>query len=132
MPNLGLTVMWFVAILALIPLSLWWLKRTGLAQGGLAGHGATMRPVGQHVLGPGPKLVTMEVGTGADKVWLVLGVTAQQITTLHTLPPQALPEAGGQPMPFQAALAKVIGDRLGGKAGRQDPGDAGPHNGGTA
>jgi len=122
MPNMGLTVMWFVAILALIPLSLWWMKRTGLAQGGMSGNGAQMRPVGQHVLGPGQKLVTMEVGTGADKVWLVLGVTAQHITTLHTLPPQPMPESKGQPMPFQAALAKVIGDRLGQASARKEPG----------
>ncbi len=122
MPNMGLTVMWFVAILALIPLSLWWMKRTGLAQGGMAGNGAQMRPVGQHVLGPGQKLVTMEVGTGADKVWLVLGVTAQQITTLHTLPPQSLSDTTVQPMPFQAALAKVIGDRLGHAPARHEPG----------
>jgi flagellar protein FliO/FliZ len=107
-------LMWFVAIVALIPLSLWWLKRSGLAQGGAAAPGSLMKPVAQHVLGPGQKLVTMEVGTGADKVWLVLGVTAQQITPLHTMAPQALPASGGQTMPLQAAFAKVLQDRLGG------------------
>ncbi len=112
MPNGGLTVLWFLAVLALIPLSLWWMKRTGLAQGGMAANGALMRPVAQHVLGPGQKLVTVEVGTGADKVWLVLGVTAQQITALHTLPPQAMPEGGGQPMPLKAAFAQVLKQRI--------------------
>jgi flagellar protein FliO/FliZ len=113
MPNGGLTVLWFLAVLALIPLSLWWMKRSGLAQGGASASASLMRPVGQHVLGPGQKLVTMEVGTGADKVWLVLGVTAQQITTLHTLAPQAMPDTGGQPMPLKAAFAKVLRERIG-------------------
>ena len=119
MPNAGLSLLWFVVVLALIPLSLWWLKRSGLAHGGMAAPSGLMRPIAQHVLGPGQKVVTMEVGTGDDKVWLVLGVTAQQISTLHTLPPQSLPEVGGQPMPLQAAFAKVLRDRLGTKTGDQ-------------
>ncbi len=114
MPNAGMMFGWFIAIVALIPLSLWWLKRSGLAQGRLADGATLMRPVAQHVLAPGQRLVTMEVGTGDDKVWLVLGVTAQQITTLHTMAPQALADQGGQPMPLQAAFAKVLSDRLGG------------------
>ncbi len=104
---------WFVAVLALIPLSLWWLKRSGLAGGRLQGTAALMQPVAQHVLGPGQRVVTLEVGAGADKVWLVLGVTAQQITPLHTMAPQPLPARQGQPMPLQAAFAKVLQDRLG-------------------
>ena len=60
MPNLGPMVAWFVVVLALIPLSLWWLKRTGLAQGGRTDAHQLMRPVAQHVIGPGQKLMTVE------------------------------------------------------------------------
>ena len=77
----------FVAILALIPLALWLLKRTplGAAATGLAG----MRLVASLPLAPNQRLLTVEVGQGADRQWLVLGVTPAGIRTLHTMPPQA-------------------------------------------
>lgn len=89
MPSTGLMIFWFVLVVAFIPLCLWLLKRSGLATGAMAGAPALMRHVGQLNIGPGQRLVTVEVGSGEARTWLVLGVTAQQITTLHTLAPQA-------------------------------------------
>ena len=84
-------VLAFLGILALIPAALWLLKRTPL--GGSA-TGAPMRLVGALPLSPNQRLVTVEVGQGDDRRWLVLGVSPAGISTLHSLPPQAeLPTA---------------------------------------
>ena len=77
----------FVLVLALIPAALWLLKRSPLGGGG-AGSGG-MRLVGALALSPSQRLVTVEVGMGDDRRWLVLGVSAAGIHTLHSLPPQA-------------------------------------------
>ncbi len=37
-------------------------------------------------LGPQQRLMTVEVGPPHERVWLVLGVTPQSMTTLHTIP----------------------------------------------
>ena len=79
------SLLWFIAILALIPLALWLLKRTP-AGGGTAN--GLMRTVAVLPLAPNQRLVTVEVGSGEDRRWLVLGVTGQHISTLHTLAPQ--------------------------------------------
>ena len=79
------SLLWFIAILALIPAALWLLKRT--PAGGAAMQGA-MRTVAVLPLSPSQRLVTVEVGRGEARRWLVLGVTGQQITTLHEMAPQ--------------------------------------------
>ncbi len=81
-----LPILWFLAILCLIPLVLWLLKRTPI---GGANGGGMMRVVAQLSLAPNQRLLTVEVGEGEDKRWLVLGVSGQQINTLHVMPPQA-------------------------------------------
>ena len=83
-----LPFIWFVLILCLIPAVLWLLKRTPL--GGSAATGV-MRLVAQLPIAPNQRLITVEVGQGNDRCWLVLGVTGTQITTLHTMAPQAEP-----------------------------------------
>ena len=95
----------FVAVIALIPAALWLLKRTPLAA---AVSQNTMRVVAQLALAPNQRVVTVEVGTGEDRRWLVLGVTPGGIATLHTLPPQAAAPAQHAPaaLPFSAWLAK--------------------------
>ncbi len=104
------SLLWFAAIVALIPLALWALKKLqggGAALGGMAG---AMRVVGSLPLSPSQRIVTVEVGLGASRRWLVLGVTAQQISTLHELPPQGEPvalDAGGGG--FAQVLAKLRG-----------------------
>ncbi|MBC7728529.1 MAG: flagellar biosynthetic protein FliO, partial [Microbacteriaceae bacterium] len=69
----------FVLILALIPTALWLLKRTPLGGAG-SGHG--MRLVATLPLAPNQRIVTVEVGQGDDRRWLVLGVTPAGINTL--------------------------------------------------
>ena len=53
--------------------------------------------------------MTVEVGTGDARQWLVLGVTAHTITTLHSLPPQeqATAPAGPAATSFAALLGKA-------------------------
>ncbi len=85
MQSAGLMFFWLLVILALIPVSMWLLKRSGLA-GGMAGmQGKLLKPVAQLGLGPHQRVVTVELTVGDKRTWLVLGVTQQQITTLHTL-----------------------------------------------
>ncbi|NML14857.1 FliO/MopB family protein [Azohydromonas caseinilytica] len=99
-----LSLLWFLAVLALIPVALWLLKRTPLAQG--AGTPGVMRTVAVLPLSPGQRLVTVEVGSGEERRWLVLGVTAQQISTLHTMAPQADAPAAAPPAP--ASFAQLL------------------------
>ena len=100
------SIMWFAVIVALIPLALWLLKRTPMGGGG--GNGS-MRSIASLPLSPSQRIVTVEVGLGDDRRWLVLGVTPHSITTLHTMPPQAEAAAGSLPVvpPFAQLLAKL-------------------------
>ena len=81
-----LPFVWFILILCLIPAVLWLLKRTPL--GGSAATGV-MRLVAQLPISPNQRLLTIEVGQGDDRRWLVLGVTGAQINTLYSMAPQA-------------------------------------------
>src|SRR5689334_961364 len=84
---------WFIAIIAMIPVALWLLKRTPM--GGAGAGQRTMRSIAALPLSNSQRIVTVEVGQGAARRWLVLGVTAQSITTLHTMEPQEEPNAMG-------------------------------------
>ena len=99
-----LPFLWFLGIVALIPVALWLLKRTPM--GGAAAVGV-LRLVAQLPMSPSQRLMVVEVGQGADRRWLVLGATAQSITTLHVMPPQAEPV---QPASFAKLLKKERGD----------------------
>ncbi len=99
-----LPFLWFLGIVALIPVALWLLKRTPM--GGAAAVGV-LRLVAQLPMSPSQRLMVVEVGQGDDRRWLVLGATAQSITTLHVLPPQAEPV---QPASFAKLLKKERGD----------------------
>ena len=85
MPSSLAPLLWFVAIIALIPIALWLLKRTPV--GGMAAHGV-LRSVAVLPLSPSQRIITVEVGRGDERRWLVLGVTPQGITPLHSMPPQ--------------------------------------------
>ena len=100
-------LLWFVAILAAIPLALWLLKRTPI--GGAAG-GGVLRSVAALPLSTSQRIVTVEVGSGESRRWLVLGVTPQSITTLHTMEPGAEPPAATAPAGFADLLKKVRGN----------------------
>jgi len=108
----------FVAVLVLIPVVLWLLKRTPLGAAAAASGG--MRVVAALPLAPSQRLLTVEVGQGEDRRWLVLGVTPAGIRTLHTMPPQAAtaapaPAAGGLP-PFAHWMRRARRDGEGGDA----------------
>jgi flagellar protein FliO/FliZ len=110
--SLGAGLLWFVAIIVAIPVVLWLLKRTpyGAAMGASAAAAGT-RTVASLAIGPHQRIVTVEVGQGDERRWLVLGVTPQSITTLHTLSAQDEPAAVSArampPIDFAALLNKV-------------------------
>jgi flagellar protein FliO/FliZ len=75
-------VVLFVAMLAMLPLAIKWIQRR--ANGGIAAAGNASRLVSVLPLGPQQRVVTVEVGPEGERKWLVLGVTGQSITCLHT------------------------------------------------
>ncbi|HSV70982.1 MAG TPA: flagellar biosynthetic protein FliO [Methylibium sp.] len=106
--SLGFGLLWFVVILAAIPLALWLLKRTPYGAAMSGGAEAPARPVASLPIGPQQRIVTIEVGQGEERRWLVLGVTPQAITPLHTLTPQAEPPGAQSPeTPFAQLLKRV-------------------------
>ena len=98
------SLLWFVAILALIPATLWFLKRTPL---GGAGGAGVMRSIASQ------RIVTIEVGNGDERRWLVLGITPSSITTLHSMAPQAIAATGaavpGAPGAIHPGFAQILG-----------------------
>ncbi len=106
-----------VAVLALIPIALWLLKRTPLGAASTAGG---MRIVGALPLAPNQRIVTVEVGAGDERQWLVLGVGAGGIRTLHTMAPQAPAAGSGDhvPQPFARLLARRRADAAADADGR--------------
>jgi flagellar protein FliO/FliZ len=108
------SLLWFLAIIAVIPLALWLLKRTPM--GGTASSGL-MRHVAVLPLSASQRVVTVEVGQGDARRWLVLGVTPNSITTLHSMEPQA--DAPANTTPALPGFAQMLGKL------RQDKGLAG-------
>jgi flagellar protein FliO/FliZ len=82
--NNAVSLLWLAAVLVAIPVVLWLLKRTPLLRG-LHAPGAP-RTVASLPLSPNQRVVTVEVGLGPERQWLVLGVGPQGISTLHTMP----------------------------------------------
>ena len=116
------SLLWFLAVIAMIPVALWLLKRTPM--GGLgAGRPGTPRPVAVMPLSAQQRLVTVEVGQGDDRLWLVLGVGPQGIRTLHTMVPHA-DAVDAPPPPPAAAFAQLLG-RLRSTGNRPDGGPRG-------
>ncbi|HEX7439927.1 MAG TPA: flagellar biosynthetic protein FliO [Caldimonas sp.] len=116
MPSGLSSLLWFCAIVAAIPVTLWFLKRTPL---GGAGGAGVMKSVAMLPLSASQRIVTVEIGSGDERRWLVLGVTPASITTLHTMAPQeaaAAPSTGE----MHPAFAQILG-----RFRRSDAGDAG-------
>lgn len=85
-------VVLFVGAMACLP---WLIKRLQQrhAAGGLPA-GAASRVLSAVAVGPQQRVVTVEVGPEGARTWLVLGVTAQQVSCLHVLAaPSAIPAA---------------------------------------
>jgi flagellar protein FliO/FliZ len=106
MPMNWTPLWWFGAIVVLIPLALWLLKRTPLGAG--AGSGP-MRHVAALPLSASQRVAIVEVGNGAARRWLVLGVSTQSITTLHTMEPldEGTPAAADAGANFAQLLSRL-------------------------
>ena len=78
---------WFALVLVAIPATLWLLKRTPLGGAGSAG----LKSIAALPLSTSQRIVTVEVGQGPERRWLVLGITPQSISVLHTMPPEEAP-----------------------------------------
>jgi len=89
----------FLVLLALLPLGIRWLQRR--APGGSITTGAS-RIVSAIAVGPHQRVVTVEVGPEEARTWLVLGVTAQNITCLHVTAPTP---AAGRPTQVETTSA---------------------------
>lgn len=83
------SVVAFLVLLALLPLGIRAIQRR--SPGG-ASIGATSRIVSTLAVGPQQRVVTVEVGPEGARTCLVLGVTAQNITCLHSMPVARAPE----------------------------------------
>ncbi|MGA0571423.1 FliO/MopB family protein [Variovorax sp. VNK109] len=74
----------FIGVLALFPVALRWLQRK---QAGVTGAvPASAKLVSAIAVGPQQRVVTVEVGPENARTWLVLGVTGQGISCLHSIP----------------------------------------------
>ena len=106
MPSTWTNLLWFALVIAAIPLALWLVRRTPLAGGG----GSGLRSIAVLPLGASQRIVTIEVGSGDERRWLVLGVTPQSITALHAMAPQdtaAAAPAAPAGTPFAQLLARL-------------------------
>ena len=88
--GLGLAV-----VIGLIFVLAWAARRLGLQP---SGHGKVLKVVSSILVGQRERVVVVEIGDA----WLVLGVAAGQVRTLHTLPAGQLPDA---PTPVPAAFS---------------------------
>ena len=77
-------LMAFVLAIAMIPVALWMMKRAGL--GGAAPAGSVLRHVSQLSLGTAQRVTVVEIAVGAERHWLVLGVTGERVTQLASYP----------------------------------------------
>lgn len=88
-----ISVVFFVLVLALIPVGLKWVQ----SRSGVKGASSTAKIVSAVAVGPHQRVVTVEVGPEDARVWLTLGVTAQNISCLHSaLAPQPADITVGQ------------------------------------
>ncbi|WP_046115786.1 FliO/MopB family protein [Aquincola tertiaricarbonis] len=117
-------LLWFIAVLALIPVALWLLKRSPMGQAALGP--APMRTIASISIAQNQRIVTVEVGQGEERRWLVLGATPQSITTLYTMAPQAdapaSPAAGQVAAPFAQLMARLSPHGLSKGAPKDGPG----------
>jgi flagellar protein FliO/FliZ len=79
-----LSIALLVVLLALLPIGLKWLQHR--VAGTSITQSATTKIVSAIAVGPHQRVVTVETGPQDARVWLTLGVTAQQISCLHTSP----------------------------------------------
>lgn len=71
----------FLLLLACVPVVVKWYKQR--SPGGSSDVGGQARFISALAVGPHQRVVTVEVGPEGRRVWLTLGVTAQEISCLH-------------------------------------------------
>lgn len=86
----------FLALLACLPMLVKWLKQRSTVLGVRESCGQS-RFISALAVGPHQRVVTVEVGPEGDRVWLTLGVTAQHISCLHSIPVNASADDGQKP-----------------------------------
>jgi flagellar protein FliO/FliZ len=101
------SVIAFLVLLALLPLGIRWFQRR--APGGMT-TGATSRLISTLAVGPQQRVMTVEVGPEGARTWLVLGVTAQHISCLHTITVMRAPENSPASVSAPAAMAERGGE----------------------
>lgn len=93
-------------ILLLILFIAWLVRKLGFAP--QIKQNKLLKVVSNCSVGQRERVVIVEV----DNTWLVLGVTAQQITALHTLPAQPINDSSSttdaKPVDFNQLLKKVL------------------------
>ena len=99
-PALMSMALGLVFVIALILGCAWLARRFGLLQ---RGGGRLLKQIDHLSLGPRSGITLVEV----QDTWLVVGVTAGQITVLHTLPAGTIPSpAEGS---FPPHLSRILG-----------------------
>jgi flagellar protein FliO/FliZ len=102
-----------VGLLVAMLVVAWLLQRWRRHLPGVSRHaGPALRVMNSLSLGPQQRVVTVQVGEGADRLCLVLGVAPGGVTTLHQmpLPPEPLSPAAhfGESEGFKARLNQLI------------------------
>ena len=106
LPALGLLLL---MVLVAFALQRWKRHLPGVAHRA----GPALKVMGSVSLGPQQRLVTVQVGEGADALCLVLGVAPGSVNTLHSMPLPAAPLVADAPgstttNPFAARLAQLM------------------------
>jgi flagellar protein FliO/FliZ len=99
--SIGQALLGLLAVLAVIGALAWAARRMQLPG---QGRGALLRQVGGLAVGARERVVVVELGD----TWLVLGVTAQSVNTLHTLPRGEMPAANAPADPAQGSFAALL------------------------
>jgi flagellar protein FliO/FliZ len=96
-----------MAVIAVLLLATWLVKRFGGATPW--GQGGALKVLGGLSVGPRERIVLVEVG----ETWLVIGVTASQVRTLHTMAKGSLPDglSNAAPTPFSGWLKEMMEKR---------------------
>ena len=96
----------FLALLAALP---WAMRRlrNRMVDGALPLSGQN-RFISAVAVGPTQRVVTVEVGPPHARTWLVLGVTAQSVNLLHSMPADA-PDFAGTLVKAQRKAEPVAG-----------------------
>lgn len=106
---------WFLAIVVLIPLLLWMFRRTPMGRNLASGP---MRQTAALALTPQARVVTVEIGQGEERRWLVLGVTAANVNLLYMLtPPDDAPPPATVPATPAEGFAQLLQRLKGGADG---------------